>query len=635
MTPAPRPPDTVPASLLVSRWASRIRSDVAVAALDAVLTAGAYAAMLMLRFDGRVPTERWRPLPAFLLLAVIVHLVSNRLWGLYGRIWRHAGVQEARRVLAAGAMATVALLASQIASSRTIPLSVVGLGGVAATILVGLARFQSRLFYFHRAADQRSGLRVAVIGAGESGAAVVREMRRSPASGLIPVVLLDDDPHKQGRVLLDLPVFGGIDRISQAVSAFDVNQALLAIPSAMGSVVERAAAAAEAAGIPLKVLPGVADLIQGRVSVQDARALRIEDLLGREQVATDLDRVRSVLHGRRVLITGGGGSIGGEIARQVMACEPASLVLLDHDETHLHDAVGPLEGSVEQVLADVRDGHLMVRLFDRHRPDVVFHAAAHKHVPLLESHPSEAVINNVLGTLHVVTAARSVDVERFLFVSTDKAVRPSSIMGASKRLGEQIVMAQAPPDGRWSAVRFGNVLGSRGSVIPTFTRQIAAGGPVTVTDPRMTRFFMSIQEAVQLVLQAAALASGRDVFMLEMGRPVEILGLAHRMIRLSGFEPGTEIPIRITGTRPGEKLVEELQGPDEQAEPTSHPSIVRLVAPPVPADGLEHRLAPLFDLASRRCEREAGVELLRIAALPVPVTASEQAPTELAQSHGM
>jgi FlaA1/EpsC-like NDP-sugar epimerase len=393
-----------------------------------------------------------------------------------------------------------------------------------------------------------------------------------------------------------------------------VHQAILAVPSARQALVRRAAAAAEEAGIPLRVLPGMTELVSGTVSVRDVRDLRIEDLLGRQEVSMDLARVREIIAGERVLITGAGGSIGSEIARQVAELEPAALVLLDHDETHLHDAVGKISG-IEPVvvLGDVRCPERTAATFARHRPTVVFHAAALKHVPLLEAFPVEAVSTNVVGTRNVARAAREVGTHRLVFVSTDKAVHPTSVMGASKRLGEQLVLTQAPPGARWCAVRFGNVIGSRGSVVPTFLRQIAAGGPVTVTDERMTRFFMSIEEAVQLVLQAATMTRGGSLFMLEMGEPVRIIDLAERMIRLAGRRPGVDIEIRITGPRPGEKLTEELVAPDERREPTEHPHVVRVLPTLPPPDALEAGVAWLESLAAARDNEQVAAVLRGLA----------------------
>ena len=362
--------------------------------------------------------------------------------------------------------------------------------------------------------------------------------------------------------------------------------------------------ACESAGLAMKVLPGVGNLVNGvepMAPLRQAREPRIEDLLGRTPIPIDLDTVRRSLEGRRVLVTGAGGSIGSEICRQVAELDPAALVLLDHDETHLHDAAASLPVPCVQALVDITNRPAVFDAFRTYRPEVVFHAAAHKHVPVLEQHPVEAADTNVLGTLNVIDAATEVGTRRFVQISTDKAVRPSSVMGASKRLAEQIVLSRAPSDGSYCTVRFGNVLGSRGSVIPTFARQIANGGPVTVTDDRMTRFFMSVEEAVQLVLESSVLSDGGgEVFMLEMGEPVRILDLAERMIRLSGYQVGADIPIELIGARPGEKLDEELRTPDEQMLTTQHPYINQLVPISAPTDELTSLLGQLDEAVSRR-----------------------------------
>jgi FlaA1/EpsC-like NDP-sugar epimerase len=353
--------------------------------------------------------------------------------------------------------------------------------------------------------------------------------------------------------------------------------------------------------------------VHSRVSVHDLRDLSIEDLLGRVQVDTDLSSVQTLLRGRRVLITGAGGSIGSELAKQVAAWEPAALLLLDHDETHLHDVRLGLDRDATSILADIRDADVIERVFREHRPEIVFHAAAHKHVPVLENHPAEAVRTNCLGTALLVKAAAQVGVERFVLISTDKAVDPRSVMGASKRIAEQIVLGYRPPDSRFCAVRFGNVLGSRGSVLPTFMRQIRNGGPVTITDPRMTRFFMSIREAVQLVLQAAARADGGEVFVLEMGEPVRILDLAERMIRLSGRRVGADVEIRVTGVRPGEKLTEELHTAEEQLLATGHPSIRQLLPTTPDSGSLDAALVGLSAVASSGDDDATRAELFGLA----------------------
>jgi FlaA1/EpsC-like NDP-sugar epimerase len=450
-------------------------------------------------------------------------------------------------------------------------------------------------------------------------------MLRSPRAGLIPMAMLDDDPRTHGRQCQGVPVLGPIGDLPRVAADIALHQAVLAVGDPPTDLVRRAADLAEEADVPLRVLRGVAELVGGQVTLRDVRDLRIEDVLGREQVVTDLDAVHRLLTGRRVLVTGAGGSIGSEIARQIAEAEPAALLVLDHDETHLYELCAGLTGRVGeertvQLLADIRDRDVMLRLFERHRPEIVFHAAAHKHVPMLEQHPAEALRTNVLGTVNIVDAALAVGVQRLVFISTDKAVNPSCVMGASKRLGEQIVLSRSPVGSRFGAVRFGNVLGSRGSVIPTFVRQINGGGPVTVTDPRMTRFFMSIREAVQLVLQAAAMSGGQDVFVLEMGEQVRIIDLAQRMIRLAGRRVGEDVEIRVTGVRPGEKLVEELHAEDEDLQPTAHPAIRRLRPATMPAADLAAGLERLASVTAVGDDEQARTELFRLAGATAPDT---------------
>ena len=578
-------------------------------ALDAALVTLSFALVMVFRHDGVVPHDAWHSFLWFAPVAVLVFVVVQSMGGLYSRIWRFASVLEARHLLTAGVASGALLLAADLAAGRfvdrPVPLTVVVAGSTVSTGLIGCTRFQSRLLAVRRRSETSAGLRVVVVGAGDTGAALVRQMWHSPKAGLVPVALIDDDPGKQGRTVLGIRVVGSTDGLARAIRSSNAHQVVLAVPSAPRELVRRVAAQAEAAGVPLRVVPDYDDIVRSGMRLQDVRDLRIEDLLGRAQVETDLDAVRALLQGRRVLVTGAGGSIGCEIARQVAGCEPELLVLLDHDETHLHDVASTMPGTPTLELADIRDRDRVVLAFRRHRPEVVFHAAAHKHVPILESHPDEAVLTNVVGTDNLIHAARLAGVGHFVLISTDKAVEPASVMGASKRVAELLTVQAARESGLpFCAVRFGNVLGSRGSVIPTFMRQIEAGGPVTITDPRMTRYFMSIPEAVQLVLQAAALARGREIFMLEMGEPVRIIELAKRMIHLSGRRVGTDIEIRVTGVRPGEKLEEQLRCPDERPASTSHPAILRL-QPQVP-DGpsLRSAVATLADL-SRADDRAA------------------------------
>ena len=574
----------------------------------------AYLLPLALRFDGLVPARYWSNFWRFLPVAFAIHLVANHACGLYGQVWRYASVHEARRIVRAGAIGGAGVIVASMAISllglarvRTLPLSVVCFGAVLAMLGGGALRFQSRLLSHRGGRPGDDGWsRVLIVGAGSAGSMLVKDLLRNPSARMRPVGMVDDDRRKVGRRLHGVPVLGRLGAIPQLVERHQVDLVLLAIPSATSRLVRGAAALCEQAHVTLKVLPSVQEIFGGRVTARDIRDLRIEDLLGRKQVETDPQAVAAMLRGRCVLVTGAGGSIGSEIARQVASFAPSTLVLLDHDETHLHDAVMSLDEQrashraaegpdpeldatrVETVLADIRDRDRVFGVLMRYRPAIVFHAAAHKHVPVLEVHPEEALATNVIGTANLADAAVATGVANFVMISTDKAINPASVMGASKRLAEQVVRSLQGGDTVLCAVRFGNVLGSRGSVVPTFFRQIAAGGPVTVTDPTMTRYFMSVQEAVQLVLQAAALSVGGEVFTLDMGEPVNILHLAERLIRLSGRIPGRDIRIQIIGARPGEKTVEDIVAPDEEQLPSGHPSIV-VSRPPVPDRAAVHR----------------------------------------------
>lgn len=600
----------------------RFRSRVLVAASDATIVCVAYGIARFLCPSVSGSGSDWHTLPSFLVVAVVAHEFMHRVFNLHGRMWRHAGIREAGDVVLAETGSVSILvglhLVRPVAPVAGVPLPVILSGGVLATVGVGIILFRSRLVMPFRR-PSTPGVRVAIIGSRDAGASAVRDMLNNPGAGLVPVAVFDDDVGAHGMSLQGVPVVGSVASIPTARKRFGFDQVLLAISSPSSTVMHESLLAAEAAGVTMKLLPGIWGIAAGRHSrpVQRPHPFRIEDLLGREQIATDLEAVRHSLTSRRILITGAGGSIGSEIARQVDQFHPEIITLLDRDETHLHDAASFLVGAHEQVLVDIRDPDAVFDIFDRHRPSVVFHAAAHKHVPILESHPIEAALTNVFGTLNVVEAAAAHGTPHFVMISTDKAVRPTSVMGAAKLIGERILLAQEGSDTTFCAVRFGNVLGSRGSVIPTFSRQIAAGGPVTVTDPLMTRFFMTIEEAVQLVLQASQLATGGDIFMLDMGEPVSILDLAQRMIRLSGYGVGTEIDIEFVGGRAGERLSEELCAPDEERMPTSHPSILRLVPPAIHQDVLAKGLLKLHEAVGIRDAGEVRDELFDLAG-PVP-----------------
>jgi FlaA1/EpsC-like NDP-sugar epimerase len=397
---------------------------------------------------------------------------------------------------------------------------------------------------------------------------------------MLPVGLVDDDPDKHGLRIQSTRVLGAVADIPALVKEYRVRQVLVAIPTATGAQMRRIVEVCALAGVEVLTLPGVFELLAGRVEVQRFRPVKVEDLLAREPVQTDTSQIHLLLADKVVLVTGAGGSIGSEVCRQIARCRPARLLLLGHGETsiyHIHQELSAALGdtvSIQPLIADTRDAGRIRQLFDRYRPEVVIHAAAHKHVPLMEANPEEAITTNVGGTKILVETCERFNVQTFVMISTDKAVNPTSMMGASKRIAEYLVQAAAHRTGRrFVAVRFGNVLGSRGSVIPLFQKQIEAGGPVTVTHPEMTRYFMTIPEAVQLVLQSAALGKGGEVFVLDMGQPVRIVDMARDMIRLAGLREGEDIDIAFTGLRPGEKLYEELFLNGEHTSRTLHEKV--------------------------------------------------------------
>jgi len=615
---------------LPGRIVAHVRRDVPLAILDVAVAVAAYLIPLVLRFEGAVPGEYWDNFWAFVPLVAAVHLCANLIFRLYGHMWRYASIEEARRVIGAASAAgiVVVVLGELAGGGRVLPLSVVVFGAFLALLGFGAIRFQSRLFAFRRRMDAPEPKRVLIVGAGDAGEMVIKDIVRNPALGLRPVGIVDDDPRKHGRTLHGIRVLGARGDIPDLAAQLVADQVILAIPSATGDLVRDVVACCEQADVILKVLPSVRDIVGGRVSVRDVRDLRIDDFLGRQPVETDLEAVREILRGKRVLITGAGGSIGSEISHQVAAFDPRELLLLDHDETHLYDISRTMRGGTDTqiLLADIRNRERVHGIFAKHRPEVVFHAAAHKHVPFLESHPEEAVLTNVIGTANLADAALAVGAERFVLISTDKAIRPASVMGASKWLAEQILWSLHGRNGcMFSAVRFGNVLGSRGSVIPTFFKQIARGEPVTVTDPDMARYFMSVREAVQLVLQASALSGGGEVFTLQMGEPITILDLARRVIRMSGRVPDKDVEISIVGARPGEKLVEEVVDVAEEAVASDH-SAIYVARPPAPDPGeLRRALREIEMLVAEGRSDELSVRIKEMARRPTePVRAAKQ-----------
>jgi len=558
--------------------------------IDLALLPAAAVLSFVLRLD--VAGVR-RFLPAMLLLIVVavpIKLVVFRLLGLYRRFWRYASMDELLLiVIASGVGSLVAAtvlfgLALPLSGIRGFPRSIPLIDGLLTLLVVSGPRFGVRLVEQNRQREQRRKQRgpekrVLVMGAGDAGAMIVKEMRANPQLGLLPIGFVDDDERKLGVRIHGLPILGGRERIPELVRDHRVAGVIIAMPTAPGSAIREILGICKRAGVSARTIPGLYDIISGQVSVNQIREVDIEDLLRREPVHTDVSAVERMLCGCRVLVTGAGGSIGSELCRQIARCEPAHLILVGHGENSIFAMSNELRRlwpavSVQRVIADVRDLDRLRQVFEGHRPQIVFHTAAHKHVPLMEQNAPEAVTNNVEGTAHLLRLSETYQVDRFVFISTDKAVNPASVMGATKRVAELLVQESARRSGqRHVAVRFGNVLGSRGSVVPLFRKQIARGGPVTVTHPDVRRYFMTIPEAVQLVLQAAALGRGGEVFLLDMGEPIRIVDLARDLIELSGLEVGRDIDIVYTGLRPGEKLFEELNVEGEEYLPTWHEKI--------------------------------------------------------------
>jgi FlaA1/EpsC-like NDP-sugar epimerase len=557
--------------------------------LDALILALADIVGLLIRFDMVVPHDAATSTLYAMVFTIPLRVLILAAFGMYQRLWQYSSVRDLIVVTAAVsssylASMAVVMISSPLSWSRGAAL----ISYMVALGLVGATRLSTRLraeFANHKAANGRangtnsSGCTVLIVGAGSAGAMVAKELANHPEIGKRAVGFIDDDPEKIGSVLLSLPVLGTRDQIAEVVLSHRVHEIIIAMPSAPGSVIRATMDACKDLNVRIKTLPGVYELVDGKVSVKQLRDIQIEDLLGREPVVLDLDQIGAYLAGQTILVTGAGGSIGSEICRQITRFKPKSMILLGHGENSIFEIEQELKRRhpgqhTVAVIADVRDEHRIDRVFEQYKPDVVFHAAAHKHVPLMEANPEEALTNNVFGTRNVARAADRHGAKRFVMISTDKAVNPVSVMGMSKRVAEMVVQAiGSTSQTKFMAVRFGNVLGSRGSVVPMFRKQIAEGGPVTVTHPDMTRYFMTIPEAVQLVIQAGAMGKGGEVFVLDMGEPIKITRLAEEIIRLSGMEPGKDMEIVYTGVRPGEKLFEEILTTEEVATSTKHKKI--------------------------------------------------------------
>jgi FlaA1/EpsC-like NDP-sugar epimerase len=518
-----------------------------------------------------------------ILLSIAFRIGTFRNFGLYHWAWQYMSVREVVALIKAVLLSTAFLALTVVAfGNRDFPLAVFVVEGLICFAFIGGVRLAIRYWKDAHSLLSRTGeeQRVLIVGAGDAGEMILREIQKNPKFKYHPVGFVDNNPNKKGLFIHHLPVLGDCESIPAIVEANGVDEVIIAIPTATRKQIRRVVELCEQSKAKFKIVPGIFELIDGTVHVNQIRNVEIEDLLGRDPIKLDMESISSYLTNSCVMVTGAGGSIGSELCRQVAIYNPAKLVLIGKGENSIFDIENELKGrypflDLSVHIADVRDLDRMTNVFEAVKPDVIFHAAAHKHVMLMERDPEEAILNNVVGTRNLVDLADRYQAKEFVMISTDKAVNPSSVMGATKRLAEMIVQAKAQSGTKtkFVSVRFGNVLGSRGSVVPIFKRQIAAGDPVTVTHPEAKRYFMTIPEAVQLVIQAGALGNGGEIFILDMGEPVKIVDLARDLIRLSGFEEGTDIEIKFIGLKPGEKLFEEILTSEEGSSATKHEKI--------------------------------------------------------------
>jgi len=619
-------------------------------AVHVVLFSLALLLAFLVRFDSGLDPNATRNWFVSRYLAWLPVFVGLKLM-IFGRMrlfrsgWRYAGIRDVASILTAswlfvlilfpavmlfryapewlsewtGRRLDVPLLSPLISYFRSYSQGVLVLDFLGTVFLVCTARLGFRLYREELRPVATEGVRrVLIVGAGNAAEGIIREIRRMSVERYRVVGLVDDAPAKRGILIHGAPVLGGTEDIPRLCTEKRIEEIIIAMPSATQKELRRVIDMCDGTKLRFQSLPGVGDLIDGRVTVSQIRPVDIDDLLGREAVALDTGAIGRFLRGKRTLVTGAGGSIGSEMCRQIAKYGPASLILVEQAETPLFDIENELRARhdgipVVPIICDIYDRQRVMTVWRRYRPEVVIHAAAHKHVPMMELNPCEAVKNNILGSRNVADASCEVGAGEFITISTDKAVNPSSVMGASKRVAEIYTQALNGQDGcatKFKAVRFGNVLGSSGSVVPTFRRQIARGGPVTVTHPEMTRYFMTIPEAAQLVLQAAATGAGGQIFLLDMGEPVKIVDLARSMITLSGFRPGDDIDIVFTGVRPGEKLFEELRTHGEDVEPTVHPKVLVWKNRPIEWDAIQKGMEQ-FERLQNTIDGSAIVRALR------------------------
>jgi FlaA1/EpsC-like NDP-sugar epimerase len=587
---------------------------------DLILISVALYLAFLMRFDFSIPEMQmslfWECLLVVLVIKPLVFIVA----GFYTSLWRYASIQDAFEILKAVCMSSVLSIFALLLLHQfnPVPRSIFVLDGVLVFGLLAASRLIWRAYretYISRSCE---GPRTLIVGAGEAGSLLLKEIRRQPHSAYTVVGFVDDDPEKKGMKLHGIPVLGGSKQLKSLIVANEIQDVIIAMPSAVGRTIMGIVESCKNANVTFKTLPSIGELINGTLTVSQIKNVEIEDLLGREPVVLDRTLIGSYLTGKRVLVSGAGGSIGSEICRQVAQFDPEKLILLDQAETPLYEIEKELiarfpEVRILPLIADIRDRDKIMLAFGEYSPEVVFHAAAYKHVPMMEYNPTQAVLNNVFGTQNIADAAHEFKVRNLVMISTDKAVNPTNIMGATKRAAEIYIQALSRGSStKFTTVRFGNVLGSNGSVIPLFKDQIAKGGPVTVTDKRIIRYFMTIPEATQLVLQAGSMGSGSEILVLDMGDPVRIIDLAEELIRLSGLTPYEDIDIIVTGLRPGEKLFEELLIDGEGILPTAHKKIKVLAPVHIDMQPVRDELDALYEAARANAVNDLMESLKRL-----------------------
>lgn len=579
--------------------------------VDVITIIGVALISLLIRFDGYITSHYLHQMIDALPIMVISYIVMLLSMHLYTRIWRYAGMREMVAVLIATTLGAGLFYTGMYVFDKSLPRSIYLISWILSTGVIGIGRMVLHyiaMLYGGKQSTDADMVNTLIIGAGDAGATIAREIERYHKRSRKVIGFIDDDESKFNRLMGGVRILGNRHDIPSIVKENKVKEIIIAMPSVTRNEIRNIMEICSPLKCKVNTLPGMYQLLDDEVLVSHLHPVSIEDLLERDEVRLDMDVVEHYIRDKVVLVTGAGGSIGSEICRQIMRVGPKQLLLLGHGENSIYLINQELkniykDGPIIPIIADIRDKQQLDQIFTQYNPQVVFHAAAHKHVPLMEIQPMAAVLNNIYGTRNVADVAGRHGVERFVMISTDKAVNPTSVMGATKRVAEKVIISMNDTyDTKYITVRFGNVLGSRGSVIPLFKKQIEAGGPVTVTDPEMTRYFMTIPEASQLVLQAGAMGKGGEVFLLDMGEPVKIIDLARNMIRLSGLEPDKDIHIKITGLRPGEKKYEELLTSEEGTNRTNHTKIFEAALDTVDRDWLIEKIST-FD----SCETDMDV----------------------------